>query len=164
MDLSRTVTGCVGAVPAKSPSTARPCPPSVRRIRPSLCRRPSAGLLSSCDFISSIICRLKPRISETRAQANFGQSYPRTLCARLYFRACPPSALSMTENKVLLPLVAIVGPTASGKSALGVKLAERLGGGGGACDSTQLYRGFDIGDRKSVGEGKSVDLGGRRII
>ena len=54
----------------------------------------------------------------------------------------------MTENKVLLPLVAIVGPTASGKSALGVKLAERLGGEVVACDSTQLYRGFDIGTGK----------------
>jgi tRNA dimethylallyltransferase len=54
----------------------------------------------------------------------------------------------MTENKVLLPLVAIVGPTASGKSALGVNLAERLGGEVVACDSTQLYRGFDIGTAK----------------
>jgi tRNA dimethylallyltransferase len=54
----------------------------------------------------------------------------------------------MIENKVLLPLVAIVGPTASGKSALGVKLAEKLGGEVVACDSTQLYRGFDIGTAK----------------
>jgi len=54
----------------------------------------------------------------------------------------------MNENKTLLPLVAIVGPTASGKSALGVKLAERLGGEVVACDSTQLYSGFDIGTAK----------------
>ncbi len=54
----------------------------------------------------------------------------------------------MSENKTLLPLVAIVGPTASGKSALGVMLAERLGGEVVACDSTQLYRGFDIGTAK----------------
>ncbi|HVH69865.1 MAG TPA: tRNA (adenosine(37)-N6)-dimethylallyltransferase MiaA [Candidatus Dormibacteraeota bacterium] len=45
-------------------------------------------------------------------------------------------------------LVAIVGPTASGKSALGVWLAEQLGGEVVACDSTQLYRGFDIGTAK----------------
>ena len=44
-----------------------------------------------------------------------------------------------------LPLVAVVGPTASGKSALGVWLAEQFGGEVLACDSTQLYRGFDIG-------------------
>jgi tRNA dimethylallyltransferase len=54
----------------------------------------------------------------------------------------------MSKNKALLPLVAIVGPTASGKSALGVKLAERLGGEVVACDSTQLYHGFDIGTAK----------------
>jgi tRNA dimethylallyltransferase len=54
----------------------------------------------------------------------------------------------MSEKKPLLPLVAIVGPTASGKSALGVYLAERLGGEVVACDSTQLYRGFDIGTAK----------------
>jgi tRNA dimethylallyltransferase len=47
-----------------------------------------------------------------------------------------------------LPLVAIVGATASGKSALGVWLAERLNGEVIACDSTQLYRGFNIGTAK----------------
>jgi tRNA dimethylallyltransferase len=47
-----------------------------------------------------------------------------------------------------LPLVAIIGPTASGKSALGMWLAERLNGEIVACDSTQLYRGFDIGTAK----------------
>jgi tRNA dimethylallyltransferase len=46
------------------------------------------------------------------------------------------------------PLVAVVGPTASGKSALGVWLAEQLGGEVVACDSTQLYRGFDVGTAK----------------
>jgi tRNA dimethylallyltransferase len=54
----------------------------------------------------------------------------------------------MTDTKPLLPLVAIVGPTASGKSALGVWLAERFAGEVVACDSTQLYRGFDIGTAK----------------
>jgi tRNA dimethylallyltransferase len=47
-----------------------------------------------------------------------------------------------------LPLVAIVGPTASGKSTLGVWLAGKLGGEVVACDSTQMYRGFDIGTAK----------------
>ena len=45
-------------------------------------------------------------------------------------------------------VVAIIGPTASGKSALGIWLAEQLGGEVVACDSTQLYRGFDIGTAK----------------
>jgi tRNA dimethylallyltransferase len=47
-----------------------------------------------------------------------------------------------------LPLVAILGPTASGKSSLAIALAEKLGGEVIACDSTQVYRGFDIGTAK----------------
>jgi len=47
-----------------------------------------------------------------------------------------------------LPLVVIVGPTASGKSSLAIWLAQQLGGEVVACDSTQLYRGFDIGTAK----------------
>ena len=46
------------------------------------------------------------------------------------------------------PLVAIVGPTASGKSALAVALAKKFEGEVLACDSTQVYRGFDIGTAK----------------
>jgi tRNA dimethylallyltransferase len=53
-----------------------------------------------------------------------------------------------TSNDVLAPLVVIIGPTASGKSALGVHIAERWGGEVLACDSTQVYRGFDIGTAK----------------
>jgi tRNA dimethylallyltransferase len=54
----------------------------------------------------------------------------------------------MNDKRTLPALVAVVGPTASGKSALGLWLAERLGGEVIACDSTQLYRGFDIGTAK----------------
>ena len=46
------------------------------------------------------------------------------------------------------PLVAIVGPTASGKSALGIFLAKEFSAEVVACDSTQLYRGLDIGTAK----------------
>jgi len=45
-------------------------------------------------------------------------------------------------------LLAVVGPTATGKSALAVELAERLGGEVIACDSTAVYRGIDIGTDK----------------
>lgn len=56
-----------------------------------------------------------------------------------------------------MPLVAVIGPTASGKSALGVWLAERFGGEVLACDSTQLYRGFDIGTAKpTLGESRGI--------
>ncbi|MDP3718133.1 MAG: tRNA (adenosine(37)-N6)-dimethylallyltransferase MiaA [Acidobacteriota bacterium] len=46
------------------------------------------------------------------------------------------------------PLIAVLGPTAVGKSALGIALAERLGGEIINCDSTAVYRGFDIGTDK----------------
>src|SRR5688572_26859669 len=45
-------------------------------------------------------------------------------------------------------LVAVVGPTATGKSALGIALARRFGGEIVSCDSTAVYRGFDIGTDK----------------
>ena len=45
-------------------------------------------------------------------------------------------------------LLAIVGPTATGKSALGISLAERFTGEIVSCDSTAVYRGFDIGTDK----------------
>ena len=45
-------------------------------------------------------------------------------------------------------VVAVLGPTASGKSALGLALAERLDGEIVNCDSTAVYRGFDIGTDK----------------
>jgi tRNA dimethylallyltransferase len=46
------------------------------------------------------------------------------------------------------PLLAVLGPTATGKSALALTLAERFGGEIVNCDSTAVYRGFDIGTDK----------------
>ena len=45
-------------------------------------------------------------------------------------------------------MVAVLGQTASGKSALALALAERYGGEIINCDSTAVYRGFDIGTDK----------------
>jgi tRNA dimethylallyltransferase len=54
-------------------------------------------------------------------------------------------------------LVAILGPTASGKSGLGIALAERHGGEVVSCDSTAVYRGFDIGtDKVSAEERRGI--------
>jgi len=49
------------------------------------------------------------------------------------------------------PLVAIVGPTAAGKSVLALVFAERLGGEVVNYDSVQLYRGFEVGSGKLPG-------------
>jgi tRNA dimethylallyltransferase len=48
--------------------------------------------------------------------------------------------------------IAIVGPTATGKSALAVALAEELGGEVINADAMQLYRGMDIGTAKVTEE------------
>lgn len=50
----------------------------------------------------------------------------------------------MIENKVIV----IVGPTASGKSGLGVELAKKLDGVVISADSMQIYKGLDVGTAK----------------
>src|SRR5690348_14123971 len=56
-----------------------------------------------------------------------------------------------------LPIVAVVGATASGKSDLALDLAERLGGEVVNTDAMQLYRGMDVGTAKlSVAERRGV--------
>jgi tRNA dimethylallyltransferase len=47
-----------------------------------------------------------------------------------------------------LEFIAVVGPTASGKSAVAMELACALNGSIVCCDSVQLYEGFDIGSAK----------------
>src|SRR5260370_1110460 len=46
------------------------------------------------------------------------------------------------------PVIAVVGPTAAGKSALSLRLAQSLGGEVVNADSMQLYRGMDISTAK----------------
>jgi len=51
-------------------------------------------------------------------------------------------------NKKLMPLIAIIGPTATGKSDLAVKLAKKFNGEIVSADSRQVYKGMDIGSGK----------------
>ncbi len=54
-------------------------------------------------------------------------------------------------------MLAVLGPTASGKSALGLSLAARYGGEIINCDSTAVYRGFDIGtDKLTLAERRGI--------
>ena len=58
--------------------------------------------------------------------------------------------MKITESTVSAdPIVVIMGPTASGKSALALELARKRGGEIVSVDSMQFYRGLEI-DRKSV--------------
>lgn len=50
----------------------------------------------------------------------------------------------MTQPKV----IAVVGPTASGKTSLSIEIAQRFGGEVISADSRQIYRGMDIGTGK----------------
>src|SRR6185312_15476605 len=49
-------------------------------------------------------------------------------------------------------LLCVVGPTASGKTAFAVDLAERVGGEIVSADSVQIYRAFDLGSGKPTSE------------
>lgn len=51
-------------------------------------------------------------------------------------------------------IIAVLGPTASGKTALAVELAVRLGGEVVSCDSMQIYKGMDVGTAKPTDEEK----------
>lgn len=55
-----------------------------------------------------------------------------------------------------IPVIAVVGPTASGKTDLSLALASRLRGQIVAMDSMQVYRGMDIGTAKPTFEQRSL--------
>lgn len=54
------------------------------------------------------------------------------------------------------PIIAVVGPTASGKSSLAIALAEHLNGEVVSADSMQVYKGMDIGTAKVTAEEQTV--------
>lgn len=71
---------------------------------------------------------------------------------RRYYRSAPDYYRSVRPH-----VLAVLGPTASGKSALGLALAERHDGEIINCDSTAVYRGFDIGtDKVSVAARRGI--------
>lgn len=51
-----------------------------------------------------------------------------------------------------IPVAAVVGPTATGKTKLGIQLCQRLGGEIVSCDSMQVYRGLPIGTAQPTQE------------
>jgi tRNA dimethylallyltransferase len=54
------------------------------------------------------------------------------------------------------PLIVVLGPTASGKSGLGIALAQRFGGEIVSADSRQVYRKLDIGTAKVTPEEQAL--------
>ena len=57
-------------------------------------------------------------------------------------------APAMQRGPRMLPSILVMGPTASGKSALSLALAQAFGGEIVSVDSAQVYRGLDIGSAK----------------
>ncbi len=64
--------------------------------------------------------------------------------------------------KSLPKIIAIVGPTAAGKTALGIEIAKKFNGEVISVDSRQVYRGMDIGTAKPEGEVQedAIKIGG----
>ncbi len=54
----------------------------------------------------------------------------------------------MASSDIVLPLIVIVGPTASGKTGLAIELAQRFGGEIICADSRTIYKAMDIGTAK----------------
>jgi tRNA dimethylallyltransferase len=71
----------------------------------------------------------------------------------------------MAAKAIELPVVVIVGPTASGKSALAMDIAERFNGEIICADSRTVYKGMDIGTAKpSVKDQKRIPHWGLDIV
>ncbi len=65
------------------------------------------------------------------------------------------SHMSRAPNGTGLPLLVITGPTASGKSSLGLAVAEMVGGEIVSADAFAVYRGMDIGTDKPDREARA---------
>ncbi len=65
-------------------------------------------------------------------------------------RRAMEAVLSLSAVSRPSVLLVIVGPTAAGKTALSIELAEMLGGEIVSADSRQIYRGMDIGTAKAT--------------
>ena len=96
--------------------------------------------------------RLKPSAEESANAAAISKSTIRLVSAARSDSGNPAGANLAYGTVGAIeegpPLVAIVGPTAAGKSALALALAESLDGEIVNYDSVQVYRGFDIGSGK----------------
>ena len=64
--------------------------------------------------------------------------------------ASQPITKAQSANQIQPEVIAIVGPTAAGKSDLAIALAQLIGAEIINADAMQLYRGMDIGTGKDL--------------
>jgi tRNA dimethylallyltransferase len=74
----------------------------------------------------------------------------RKLLPAFSFAHCPANLTIHMEAKP--KVIAIVGPTAAGKTSLSIKVAKHIGGEVISADSRQVYRGMDLGTGKITPE------------
>src|SRR5882724_7745209 len=123
-------------------STMPPSAPCRGRTRRSRCRRSIRTARRSSPSRSSTTRR---RRGDAIAAARASHPAARVRRLRRHSRAMKPFA------------VAVLGATATGKSALALAIAERHGGEIINCDSTAVYRGFDIGtDKIAAGDRRGI--------
>ena len=96
---------------------------------------------SDAPCLTSPVARLFPHAGGDSLPAS-GAVFPNGMADSL------GSAPGASEGREIYPLVAIVGPTAAGKSDLALALAESFAGEIVNYDSVQVYRGFNIGSGK----------------
>ncbi len=72
--------------------------------------------------------------------------------------------MSALHSQLHRPLIAVVGPTASGKTAVSQLIAEQLGASVLSADSMQIYRGMNIGTGKIAPEARTVPYYGLDLI
>ena len=134
-------TAAAGALIASNPT--QPLPPDIRTIRYS---SPSRSSTTNSH-------RSKRRGRRRPSRTDVTRSQQLGLVIVLVIFVAYVFSVSVAEPLV----VAILGPTASGKSALALALAERHRGEIVNCDSTAVYRGFDIGtDKVPAGERRGI--------
>jgi len=103
-----------------------------------------------CDSTNAFLPKPNHRRPDTSGSPLDGNSLPHGILSRVSANKGHPSIESENcRQDVHAPgVVAIVGPTASGKSALGIEVALKLGGEIINCDSVQVYRGIQIATAK----------------
>src|SRR5581483_10539926 len=109
------------------------------------------------QYAAGMTCRFHEHLAPSTDRRHRGSGRSRAASVVEVFRDACGTAVNHSGSDMAYsppaserPLVALVGPTASGKSSLAIAIAERFRGEVLNCDSLQMYRWFDIGTAKTL--------------